>query len=192
MESPIRDQIRLDGLWQTRHQGSRAVSVFVPGSWADKKVLLKPASAGEWTAAQVGTTPLSPDRDEEGWLAGPHLKAGQWNTVQTDGHTAGGRLVASEPIHMVGLEARVANQRSVSVRIRLDGGEEQGLLGIVITLSSAAGAHVGGAELTVTGRTRDLTVEVPVKSYRPGTYRLKATLSAGDRVVDNARLDLSL
>ena len=192
MESPIRDQIRLDGRWQTRPLDARTVSVFVPGPWAEKKVVLTSDAASGWTAAEVGGVPLRQDTTEQGWSASPHLKVGHWNTVQTDGHTAGGRLVASEPLHIVGLDAKSANQRSVSVRIRLEGGDEQGLIGIVITLSSAAGAHVGGNEMTVSGRTRDLTVEVPVKSYRPGAYRLKAALLAGDRVVDNARVDLTL
>ncbi|HYG56520.1 MAG TPA: hypothetical protein VD902_00430 [Symbiobacteriaceae bacterium] len=192
MESPIRDQIRLDGRWQTRPLGTRAVSVFVPGSWAEKKVVLKPAATRSWSAAEAGSAQLDYDAREQGWQAGPHLNVGEWNAVSTDGDTSGGRLVASNPLHITALEARVANQRSVSVRIRINGEEDAGLLGIVLTLSSATGAHIGGTEITVTGKTRDLTVEVPVKGVRPGVCRLKATLSTSDRVVDNARIDLQL
>jgi hypothetical protein len=162
----------LAGRWQTRPVDERAVSVFVPGSWRSKHIALQQAS---------------------GRQADTQVQPGQWNTVETAGDTAGARLVASHPLRITSLEASSANRRSLAVRVRLAGPDEAGagLLSIVLSLTDTGGQLVGGTELIIAAKTRDFSVELPLPARR-GAYRLKASLCAGERVVDNARIDLSL
>lgn len=192
MESPIREKIRLDG-WQARPVNGRTASVFVPGPWNDKRVVLKPGSSPAWSTAQIGNTELTREQGEDAWKASPALRPGHWNTVTTDGDTPGSRLEASAPLHITALEGRAANQKSLAVRVRLNGPEETqpGLLTIVFSLTSVIGRLAGGTEVTVSSRTRDLSVELPLPDSR-GLYRLKAALCAGDRVIDNARIDVQV
>lgn len=85
------------------------------------------------------------------------------------------------------LEASKASDRSLSVHVHLS---VPGLVTLLLTLTAPDGQEVGGAEVLVGRKTRELTVEVPLDHPVRGTYRLKATLSQADGVVDNARIDI--
>ena len=90
-------------------------------------------------------------------------------------------------MRITALEASAASDRSLSVHVCLS---EPGTVTLVITLTAPDGREVGGTEVMVGRRTRELTVEVPLAHPVRGTYRLKATLSLADEVIDNARIDL--
>jgi len=177
VQNPIREQIRLDGRWQARQIDDQSVSVFVPGSWTEKNVLLKPAG----------------DRSETETESAPAVQPGQWNTVEVAGGLTGTKLEACNDLHITGLEATNAGRGCLSVRIRLTGTvAEPSLLNIAFSLTAADGRRVGGMDLVVGHKTRDLTVEMPLDAGLAGPCRLKAALCCGDQVVDNARTDIVL
>gem|GEM_PF-6506080 len=146
-------------------------------------------------------------KEEDGWAAGPHVKVGEWNSVSVaEGHVSHGRLVASEAMHLTSLEAS-AKEHRLSIRVRLaktegeepeanspDGPTLRGLnlLSLVFTLTAVDGRQMGGMEVTIGRKTRDLSVEMELPTALSGPHRLKACLCSGDHVLDNARIDLSL
>jgi hypothetical protein len=174
VQNPIREQIRLDGHWQTRRIDGRSVSVFVPGSWADKQVVLR---AGE----------------EQNWRAEPTLQPGQWNKVELPADTSdGARLVASDDLRITRLQAGVTGSRSLGIRIALAGtAPEPCLLTLDFTLTAADGRRTGAMDVVVSSKNRDLSLEMDLPAPLRGPHRLKATLSCGERVVDNARIDIN-
>lgn len=201
VQNPIREQIRLDERRHAHSINGQNVSVFVPGSWAGARVVLKPGTRAAWTGAEAGGKDLPHDAHEHVWSAGEALEPGQWNTVKAHGgQTAEGRLEATPHLHLAGLEAKAASQRSLAVRVRLDGPEPAptdaetvngarlgALLTVVLSLTAADGRLVGGTEVTLGRRARELTVELPAP--RHGLYRLKAVLCEGEQIIDNARID---
>jgi hypothetical protein len=194
LQSPVREQIRLDGRWRVRPASEHAVSVFVPGAWEEKRVLVEPELGAAWASVQAGETSLQPEPEGGAFVAGPHLTPGQWNTIALqDGAPIGGKLVATEQLYIAGLNAAPASNRSLAVRIRLGGDERSarnaGLLSIVLTLTAPTGKLVAGTDLTIAARTRDLSVELPLPGAKAGLLRLKATLCAGEQILDNARVD---
>lgn len=173
MQNPIREQIRLDGRWQTRRLDDDSVSVFVPGSWADKQVVLRTGQ-------------------EKDWRAESHLQPGQWNPVELPAAASeGARLVASDDLHITRLQAGKVGDRSLGIRISVAGTvAEPCLLTLDFTLTAADGRRVGAMDVAVSSKHRDLSLDMPLMAPLTGPHRLKATLSCGERVVDNARLDI--
>lgn len=177
MQNPIREQIRLDGRWQARQIDGTSVSVFVPGSWTEKNVLLKPADDSSATESETD----------------PGVEPGQWNTIEVAGGLAGTKLQACNELHITALEATNAGRGCLSVRIRLTGTvADPCLLSLAFSLTAADGRRVGGMDLVVGHKTRDLSVEMPLDASLTGPCRLKAVLCCGDQVVDNARTDVVL
>jgi len=174
VQNPIREQIRLDGRWQTRRIDDHSVSVFVPGSWADKQVVLR---SGE----------------EKDLRAEPNLQPGQWNTVELPADTPDGtRLVASDDLRITRLQASVAGNRKLGIRIALAGAApEPCLLTLDFALTAADGRRTGAMDAVVSSKNRDLSLEMDLPAPLTGPHRLKATLSCGERVVDNARIDIN-
>ncbi len=186
----MREQIRLDSRWQTRNAAEGRVTVFVPAPWADKHVVLQPAQGQNWTGASLEGAPLQ--RNPAGEWNAASVQPGAWNSVTVaDGTADGARLVASDQLHISALDASVASDRSLSVRVRLSDGA-RGPVIIVFTVSAHDGRQVGGTELLLSRKTREVSVEIPLPNIRAGHYRLKATVSDGDHVVDNARLDVKI
>jgi hypothetical protein len=199
VQNPIREQIKLDGRWQARRIDDQSVSVFVPDSWTDKAIVLREGEGHPLEQPSVGGAALKSDLAEPGWRAEAHVVPGEWNTVSATGDMTGARLEAGNDLHITSLEAVSANQRSLAVRVRLAGssGEVSAektlcLLSLEFTLTAPDGRQVGGMDLVVGNKTRDLSVEMPVPAALGGPHRLKATLCCNDRVVDNARIDLHL
>lgn len=174
MQNPIREQIRLDGRWHTQRVDDSSVSVFVPGSWTDKQVVLRAGA-------------------EEDWRPEPHLQPGQWNTVQLPSDTPdGARLVASDDLHITRLQAAAVGSRSLGIRISLAGAVAgPALLTLDFTLTATNGRQVGAVNVVVGNTTRDLSLEMPLAAPLTGPHRLKAALSCGDWVVDNARIEIN-
>lgn len=195
MQSPIRGQIKAGDPWHSRPGDKYSADLFIPGSWSGQRIVLTPAEGETWSEARIGSQNLEP-ADGDAWEAGTASEPGQWNTVSVKGGTIdGASLSASSHLRFASLHASTASERSLSVRIRLAGEaseREPGLLTIVITLSALDGRQAGGVEVTIGRRTRDLTVDMPVTEPPAGPYRLKASLCAEERVLDNARTDLSL
>lgn len=162
----------------------------MPAPWSEKRVVLHPAEGQNWSGASVEREHLQLDAAGD-WVA-ESVQAGAWNNLAVEGgSTAGARLVASDQLYIQSLEASGISGRSFSVRVRLSAGA-QGPVTIIITLSAPDGVQVGGTEVMLGTRTRDLSVELPLSGARTGQYRLKATLMDGDRVVDNARTEVNL
>lgn len=123
------------------------------------------------------------------WSVGTAFRHGDWNTVSlSGGEASGARLVASSNLHIRSLEAAPTSDRSLSIRVKLS---DEGIVTLYFSLTGADGHEAGRLEVVVGRRTRDLTVEMPVTESLSGSYRLKATLIVGDRVLDNARLEIA-
>lgn len=165
-------------------------SAFVPAPWADKHVVLQSARGQNWTRASIDG--VQAERTEAGNWAVAGVQPGAWNAVNAEGGSLdGARLVASERLHISTLEATVGADRSLSVRVRLSEGA-LGPVTIVLTVSAADGRQVGGTEVMLSRKTRELSVALPLSYAKAGSYRLKASVSDGDHVNDNARIEVRI
>ncbi|MDF2629762.1 MAG: hypothetical protein K0R39_3593 [Symbiobacteriaceae bacterium] len=175
MQHPIREQIRLDGRWQARQIDENTVSVFVPGSWTDKRVLLRTGDGDAGVSV--------------------HLQPGQWNEVALPpGALAGARLAAGDDLRITRLQATAPGSRSLGIDVSLAGevtGDAPCLLTLTFTLTAADGRRVGGMDLAVSNTNCNLSLEMPLTEPLTGPHRLKAALSCGERVADNARIDIN-
>jgi hypothetical protein len=104
------------------------------------------------------------------------------------------QLGISHSLYIDSLQVTDASERSLSIAVRLSGDDEGQLqlLHLVFTLTAVNGAQVGGMEVTIGRKTRGLTIEMPLPARLRGTYRLKASLCAGETVIDDARIDIVL
>lgn len=175
MQNPVREVMRLDGRWVSRRRSRQSAEVFVPDAWAGARILLQQAS-GESLAVDERIIP------------------GGWNLVQTEGPLAGARLAAAKALQLVAVDASVSGEKSLAVRVRLaeSNSRPKALLTIVFTVTAPDGRQVGLQDATVSTRTRDITMDIPLAERARGQFRLKVTLSVDDQVLDNARVDLEL
>ena len=175
MQNPVREFIRLTGRWVSERRSGNAADVFVPGAWVGESLTVREAS-GEVRPVAVEVTP------------------GEWNRVETNGPVDGARLEAANPLQFTGLEVTPAGEKSLAARVRLSEatGMPKALLTLVFTVTAPDGRQVGGQEVTVSTRTRDLSLEIPLSEPARGNYRLKVSLCMDDRVLDNARLEIAL
>jgi hypothetical protein len=205
MQSPIREQVRLADRWQARQENATEASVFVPGPWGGKQVILVGGEGQALADVRVGGSEPEPGSEPNSWVANTNLTPGGWNQVKADGDLSGARLEASNPLHIARLEATVASERSLSVRVRItdaviaeappEGGEapcllSAGLLSLFFTLTTPEGRQVSGMEVMLGRRTREISIEMPSPEPLSGSYRLKAALGTDEYVIDNARIDL--
>ncbi|HEY3364813.1 MAG TPA: hypothetical protein VGK74_07175 [Symbiobacteriaceae bacterium] len=175
MQNPVREFIRLTGRWVSERRSGHSADVFVPGAWAGESLAVREAS-GEVRPVDLGVTP------------------GGWNHVETNGPVDGARLEAANPLQITGLEVSPAGEKSLAARVRLSEtpGAPKALLTLVFTATAPDGRQVGGQEVTVSTRTRDLTLEIPLSEPARGSYLLKVSLCMDDRVLDNARQEIEL
>lgn len=190
MENPVREQIKLTDRWQARPLNDRTASVFVPGAWEGKTIVVEPSPDSSWLPALA-----------EG------LVAGAWNivTVPEGGTVADASLVAREQVHIADLQVRTVTPQMLSIRVRLAGGmppsttagggeapclRETGLLTLCFTLTAADGRQAAGAEIAITPGTCDVQMDMPLLKSTAGAHRLKVALCAAENIVDNARLAL--
>lgn len=153
-------------------------------------MVLQPGKGQEWTSASVEGESLQP-AETGGWRATP-VRPGTWNSVSTEGGSVeGARLVAVGSLHISSLEATVAPDRSLSARVRLSEGA-QGPVTITLTVTAPDGRQVGGTDVVLSRKTRELSVALPLSNARAGDYRVKATLSDGEHLVDNARTEVKI
>lgn len=185
----MRQLIRFDNRWQAEAQAENRVRVFVPAPWRGQRAVLQPARGQEWSEVQMGGEPLQPDENGEGWVGPQSIQLGTWNEVQVSGTVEGGRMVASSGLFICTLEADLATERSLSIRTRLS---MEGAVTLFFTLTDPDGRQVGAQEVQVSRRARALTVELHAKEELKGRHRLKAVLMIGDRILDNARIDIDL
>lgn len=160
----------------------------MPAPWRQKRVVLTRRPDLRWERAEIAGRPLLSEGQADQWLAGPEITFGQWNTVTAvGGNPDDARLVASEALHIRSLEAAAATDRTLLVRVRLT---TEDPITLFLTLSTAEGRQTGALEVPVERQTHEITVEMPTGDRMHGTYRLKAVLMAGERVLDNARIHL--
>ena len=198
MQSPIREQLRVNDRWHARQLTNNAARIFVPGPWAERRVVLTPETGTTWSAARIAEQSLDQDPQTGDWEAAASLEPGQWNSVATEGgEVAGAQLTASSVLHISSLEATVLSDRCLSVRVRLAGHEQQPsapqqLLTLYFTLTSPDGSELGGMDVTIAPKSRGLSIEMPLPHSIAGIYRLKASLCCDETVIDNARITLDV
>lgn len=185
----MRELIRFDNRWQAEALSENQVRVFVPAPWRGQRAVLHPGPDQDWSAVQMAGEPLRPDEAGSGWLAPDSLRPGAWNDVQASGSVDGGRMVTSSGLYISTLEADLATERSLSVRTRLS---VEGSVTLFFSLTGRDGRQVGAQEVQVSRRARALTVELHTDEALKGRYRLKAVLMVGERILDNARIDIDL
>lgn len=194
MQSPIREQLRINDRWHARQLSEKAARVFVPGPWANRRVVLTPHTGANWSAARIGEHALEQEPQGGSWKVDSALTPGEWNTVTAeDGALTGAQLTASSVLHISDLEATAVSDRCLSIRIKLAGHEQQvsapaDLLTIYFSLTDASGEQAGGLEVTIAPKSRGLSIEMPLSRKLSGTYRLKASLCNSVSVIDNARI----
>jgi len=172
METPIRDQIRLDNPWQSQRTSPHGRRVFVPAPWAGTKIHLIPRKGSQ--------------------LSQPFqaFEFGTWNSLEGEGALDGARLVASLPLHIERVEWTTSSNRQLTVQTDLKGAYRCSLH---VTLSATNGQLVASVHQPVTGRADRVRIELDLPApLVAGAYRLKVVLAAGDQIMDNARVDLSV
>jgi hypothetical protein len=173
VDSPIREQIKLSDRWHAHRLSEHEAMVFIPGPWGGKQVVLINDSK---TVSEVELAP------------------GRWHQLTTiDGDLSAIRLVASNPLHIVNLDATAASPTSLSVRVILsETAAAEPLLNLFVTLTAPDGAQLASRAVTIERSTRDLSVALPCSRPLSGTYRLKAALCADKSVIDNARAEVTV
>ncbi len=167
----MRDQIRLDNLWQAQPISANSRSVFVPAPWEGTEVRLIPLEGAP--------VPLRP----------PTLTYGAWNHVEGNAPLHGARLVASPPLHVKRVQC-IQNASELGVEIDLT--RDQVCL-LHVTLSDSNGELVTRAyhQIGEPGGHLRTNLELPA-DIRSGFYRLKVVMTVGDQIVDNARIEVFL
>jgi hypothetical protein len=173
VDSPIREQIKLTDLWHARRLSEHEAMVFIPGPWGGKQVVRI---------------------SDSGAVSAVDLAPGRWHQLTaTDGDLSAIRLVASNPLHIVHLDATVAAPNSLSVRVILsETAAAEPLLNLFVTLTAPDGTQVTGRAVPIERSTRDLSVALPCSQPLSGTYRLKVALCADKFVIDNARAEVTV
>lgn len=194
MQHPMREVIKLDNPAQARLIDAHAASLFLPGAWAGRRVVLKPAPGVRWSAVQTqaGETP----RQNGAWELSHALEPGAWQRVTVaGGPIEGAVLEMSDPLHIARLEAWYDPPETLSIRVRLGksptGAGREGLITLLFTLTDERGEQVGGQEVSVGPRTAELAVAMPISREPVGRCRLKAALCVDQQVLDDARIDLT-
>ena len=194
MQHPMREVIRLDNPAQARLINANSASLFLPGSWAGKRVVLKPAPGVTWSGVQ--TEAGEPVRVNGGWELSSALEPGRWQQVTVDGGPiAGAVLELRDPLHIAWLEAWYDPPETLSIRVRLAKSPaatgRQGMITLLFTLTDERGERVGSQEVLVGPKTVELAVAMMITREPAGLCRLKASLCLDQQVIDDARIDVT-
>lgn len=194
MEHPLREVIKLDNPAEATVRDERSASLFIPGSWAGRRIVLKPAPGVTWSA--VETEGGAPVRQGNDWDLSAAVEPGRWQALTVSaGPVAGAWAEASDPLHIARLEAWYDPPETLSIRVRLGkppaATGRQGLIALLFTLTDERGEQVGHQEVVVGPRTAELAVAMPISREPVGRCRLKAALSVNQQVIDDARINLT-
>jgi hypothetical protein len=166
MQTPMREQIGLKTAWRTRRDAAGRLEVYLPATWGRKAV------AG----------------DEGEPLAGPgDWQGGQWVPLPPEAPQIG-RLVACEPLHLKSIRAERVGPR-LSLTVQVSTPPKDGSLTVSLT---GPGGHLLAmwTEQLPAGSTQT-TLMRHLPEGACGPLRVKVVLLDGDRIADNARIDLS-
>lgn len=186
---PGRDLVRLTDPWQAELDDGRSARLFIPETWAGKRIVMKPAKGQAWTGVATESGPTG-EPAEEGWDLTAALMPGRWQGITVAGGSlAEATLEASDTLAIVKLEAGWASPTSLSVGVMLShslaGDRRSGLLSLYFTLTDERGEAVGVQEVLVGMKTTALAVEMQLARRAQGRCRLKAVLSLNGEVVDD-------
>ncbi|MFZ5815651.1 MAG: hypothetical protein ACOY93_10175 [Bacillota bacterium] len=193
MQHPMREQIKLESPWQATLNGTDSASLFIPGSWSGRRLVLKPAPGVSWSS--VRTEAGEAVKAADGWQLTDLVEPGSWQTVWVEGGSIAGALVeASEPLHITRLEAWYDPPETLSMRVRLakspSATGRKGLITLLFTLTDERGEQVGRQEVVVGAKTAELAVAMMLPRKPHGRCRLKAALCLDQQVIDDARIEL--
>jgi hypothetical protein len=165
MQTPMREQIGLKTAWRTRRDAAGRLEVYLPATWGRKAVA---GDEGE---------PLAEPGD---W------KGGQWIPLPP-GAPPVGRLVACEPLHLKAIRAERVGPR-LFLTVQVSTPPRDGSLAISLTGSGGQLLTMWTEQIPVGSTQTKLIREVTEGAYGP--LRVKVVLLEGDRIADNARIDL--
>lgn len=170
METPIRDQIRLDNLWQSQRISPQSRSVFIPSPWEGSEIHLIPRKG-----VRRSEQPLP-------------FTFGTWNRLEGNASLDGARLVASPPLHIKRVDSRRISTGLLSVQVDLSRAQ---ICVLHATLSEPNGHQVAGARMEAREPADHLSadLDLPVRLV-PGSYRLKVVMTVREQIMDNARVDV--
>lgn len=193
MEHPMREQIKLDNPAQATLHDKHSASLFIPGSWAGRRIVLKPAPDVHWS--EVRTEVGEPVRLDGSWDLTTAVEPGRWQKLSVEGGPLAGAVVeSSDPLHIARLEGWYDPPEAISIRCRLGKSPaatgRNGLITLLFSLSDERGELVGRQEVVVGPKTAELAVALPITRKPHGRCHLKAALCLDQQVIDDARIAL--
>lgn len=194
VQHPMREVIALDNPAQATVHDSHSASLFIPGSWTGRRMLLKPPPGVDWSAVQ--TEMGKPVRLSGGaWELTAALEPGRWQRLSVQGGPlAGALLESSDPLCIARLEGWYDPPETISIRVRLAKSPaatgRQGEITLLFTLTDERGVQVGRQEVAVGPKTVELAVALVIARAPQGRCRLKAALCLDQQVVDDARVEV--
>lgn len=193
MQHPIREQIKLNNPAHATLHDAQSATLFIPGSWTGRRLVLRPAPGVTWSAV---TTPKGEAVRQNGdWDLTEVLEPGGWQTVTVAGGPIQGAVLEScDPLSIARLEAWYDPPETVSIRVRLGKSPaatgRQGLITLLFTLTDERGEQVGRQEVLVGPKVLELAVALVIAREPHGRCRLKAALCLDQQVIDDAWIEL--
>lgn len=189
----MRERITLTHPWQATITDADRATLFVPGSWTGKRILLVPALGVSFSS--VRTSLGEAVRSGDHWDLTDLVTLGTEQEVTvTGGPIAGTVLTATDPLHIARLAAWFDPPDALSIRLCLSASPaatgRSGLITLYFTLTNEQGDQVGQQEVTVGPKTNELVVAMNLRRVPAGRTFLKAALCQGQAVIDDGRIDL--
>lgn len=189
----MRERIKLTHPWQATITDADRATLFVPGSWASKRILLVPADGVSFTSVQ--TSLGEGGRVGRQWDLTDRLTLGAEQEVRVaGGPIEGAELMATDPLYIARLDAWFDPPETVSIRLGLSTSPaatgRSGLISLYFTLTDEQGDRVGQQEVTIAAKTTELVVAMHPRRLPAGRTFLKVALCQGQAVIDDARIDL--
>lgn len=193
LQHPMREQIKLDSPAQAAVHDAHSASLFIPGGWSGRRLVLRPATGVAWSA--VTTQRGEAVRLNGDWDLTGALEPGAWQSLTvTGGPVEGAVLESSDPLSITRMEAWYDPPEALSIRVRLGRSAaatgRQGLITLLFTLTDERGEQVGRQEVMVGPRVVELAVALLITREPHGRCRLKAALCLDQQVIDDARIEI--
>lgn len=193
MQHPMRDVIKLNNAAQATIHDAHCASLFIPGGWTGRRLVLRPAPGVTWSAVQAPKGEAA--RQEGAWDLTTLVEPGDWQRVTVaGGPIEGAVLESSDPLCIAQLEAWYDPPETLSIRVRLGKSPaatgRQGLITLLFTLTDSRGELVGRQEVMLGPKTAELAVALVFTREPLGRCRLKVTLCQDQQVIDDARIEL--
>jgi len=188
---PLRPLIRLDDPAYTRPCGAGRATVFIPGAWVARPIWLVPGPGQAWERVR---TALGDARPCDGrWRADAVLQPGAPQVLQVSGGTlVGAVLQAADPVHIAALAGPTADGGRLRLIVHLEwpaGAWVAEPVALRLLVTDQGGRLLAVREQPAASGVPAVALDLPAPA-EPGPYRLKALLTRGQQVADEACCDI--